>query len=74
MVSRPSLPIAATGLQKTVEIEDEKKLQNLYDKRLASEVSLRFAFLTVTNVVFSGGGGEKNLMGRKKRCVYGRLW
>merc|ERR1712023_411516 len=37
-IMKLNIAYPATGLQKTVEIEDEKKLQNLYDKRLASEI------------------------------------
>merc|ERR1712226_794627 len=37
-IMKLNIAYLATGLQKTVEIEDEKKLQNLYDKRLASEI------------------------------------
>merc|ERR1712226_1265744 len=37
-IMKLNIAYLATGLQKTVEIEDEKKLQLFYDKRLSAEV------------------------------------
>jgi len=48
----------STGCQKTIEIEDDKKLRTLYDKRLASEVDGEDLGDEFTGYVFKIAGGQ----------------
>jgi small subunit ribosomal protein S6e len=58
MVMKLNISYPATGLQKAIEIDDEKKLAMLYDKRLSQEITGDFLGDEYKGYVFRISGGH----------------
>jgi len=53
-----NIAVPSTGLQKVIEIDDEKRLQNLYDRRMAQEVDGSVIGEEFTGYIFRISGGN----------------
>jgi len=53
-----NIAVPSTGLQKVIEIDDEKRLQNLYDRRMAQEADGSVIGEEFTGYIFRISGGN----------------
>lgn len=70
-----NIAVPSTGLQKVIEIDDEKRLQNLYERRMAQEVDGSVIGDEFTGYIFriSGGNDKQGFPMRQGVLTNGRV-